>query len=94
MNKAAFVELVQQSGEYKTKKEAELAIASFVKAIERALVNRDEVSILGFGTFSAELQKGKSGKVPGTDKTYTTTDKIVPKCKFSATLKGVVASGK
>lgn len=94
MNKAAFVELVQQSGGYKTKKEAELAITAFTKAVETAMVNRDDISILGFGTFSTELQKGKTGKVPGTDKTYTTTDKIVPKCKFSSTLKDVVAAGK
>ena len=72
MNKAEFVELVQTSGEYKTKVEAEAAIKAFTEAVTTALVNKDDISLVGFGSFTAVLQKGKSGKVPGTDKTYTT----------------------
>lgn len=49
---------------------------------------------MGFGSFGASLQKGKSGKVPGTDKTYTTKDKMVPKFKAGKGLKDRVAAGK
>ncbi len=94
MNKAQFVELVQASGEYKTKVEAEAAIKAFTDAITTALVKKEDVSLVGFGSFVTTLQKGKSGKVPGTDKTYTTQDKMVPKFKAGKVLKERVASGK
>lgn len=94
MNKAQFVELVQASGEYKTKVEAEAAIKAFTDAITTALVKKEDVSLVGFGSFATTLQKGKSGKVPGTNKTYTTQDKMVPKFKAGKVLKERVASGK
>ena len=94
MNKAEFVELVQRSGSYSTKIEAEAAIKAFTGAVTTALVNKDDISLVGFGSFNAVLQKGKSGKVPGTDKTYTTEDKMVPKFKAGKGLKDRVAAGK
>ena len=94
MNKAKFVELVQAHGDYSTKVEAENAIKAFTEAVTQALVSKEDVSLVGFGSFSAALQKGKSGKVPGTDKTYTTQDKMVPKFKAGKVLKDRVADGK
>ena len=94
MNKAQFVELVQKNGDYKTKVEAELAIKAFTEAVAEALVAKEDVSLVGFGSFNAALQKGKSGKVPGTDKTYTTQDKMVPKFKAGKGLKHRVAAVK
>ena len=94
MNKAQFVELVQKSGDYKTKVEAETAIKAFTQAVTEALVSKEDVSLVGFGSFASALQKGKSGKVPGTDKTYTTSDKMVPKFKAGKGLKDRVAAGK
>ena len=94
MNKAQFVELVQKCGDYKTKVEAETAIAAFTDAVTEALVAKEDISLVGFGSFVATLQKGKSGKVPGTDKTYTTQDKMVPKFKAGKSLKDSVAAGK
>jgi len=94
MNKAQFVELVQTSGEYKTKIEAEAAIKAFTDAVTTALVQKEDISLVGFGSFVATLQKGKTGKVPGTDKTYTTQDKMVPKFKAGKGLKDRVAAGK
>ena len=49
MNKAQFVELVQASGEYKTKVEAEAAIKAFIEAVTTALVKKEDVSLVGFG---------------------------------------------
>ena len=94
MNKAQFVELVQASGNYKTKVEAEAAIKAFTEAVTVALVKKESVSLVGFGSFEASLQKGKSGKVPGTNKTYTTQDKMVPKFKAGKGLKDRVLAGK
>ncbi len=94
MNKAQFVELVQSCGEYKTKTEAEKAIKAFTDAVTEALVKKEDVSLVGFGSFTTVLQKGKTGKVPGTDKTYTTSDKMVPKFKAGKGLKDRVEAGK
>lgn len=94
MNKAEFVEMVQKHGEYKTKAEAETAIKAFTEAVTEALVAQSDVTLVGFGSFAASLQKGKSGTVPGTDKTYTTEDKMVPKFKAGKGLKDRVAAGK
>lgn len=94
MNKAQFVELVQKCGDYKTKVEAEAAIKAFSDAITEALVAKEDVTLVGFGSFCATLQKGKSGKVPGTDKSYSTQDKMVPKFKPGKSLKDSVAAGK
>ncbi len=94
MNKAQFVELVQECGSYKTKVEAEAAIKAFTEAVTSALIKKEDVSLVGFGSFTATLQKGKSGKVPGTDKTYTTQDKMVPKFKAGKGLKDRVEAGK
>jgi len=94
MNKAQFVELVQKHGGYKTKAEAETAIKAFTEAVVEALVAKDDVSLVGFGTFQAVFQKGKTGVIPGTDKKYTTQDKMVPKFKAGKGLKDKVAAGK
>ena len=94
MNKSEFVKLVQEKGEYKTQTEAEAAINAFKDAVIESLVSGDGVSLTGFVSFEKKLQKGKTGKVPGTDKTYTTTDKMVPKVKAGKTLKDIVAAGK
>lgn len=94
MNKAQFVELVQKHGDYKTKAEAEAAIKAFTEAVTDALVAKEDVTLVGFGSFSSSLQKGKSGTVPGTDKSYTTKDKMVPKFKAGKGLKDRVSVGK
>jgi len=94
MKKNEFVELVKVKGDFSSKKDAEKAIDAFTNAITDALARKEDVSILGFGSFTAVLQKGKTGKVPGTDKTYTTEDKMVPKFKAGNTLKNAVQNGK
>lgn len=94
MKKTQFVELVQQCGGYKTKAEAENVIKAFTGAITEALVKKEDVTLIGFASFSTGLQKGKSGTVPGTSKTYTTADKMVPRIKFGSTIKDRVEAGK
>ena len=91
MTKAEFVELVQTSGDYESKAAAEKAIKAFTDAITEALVKKETVSLVGFGTFStAEIAK-KEGKVPGTDKTYVKPAHTAPKFKFGKTIKEAVA---
>lgn len=91
MNKAEFVDLVKEVGEYVTKKEAEVAVNSFVAAVEKALSSGKAIELVGFGKFETVLQKGKEGKVPGGNKIYKTADKMVPKFKPGKGLKDLVA---
>ncbi|WP_457748601.1 HU family DNA-binding protein [Sulfurimonas sp.] len=90
MNKAEFIELVREKGEFDSKAAAVKAVDAVTKAITKALVQKESVPLVGFGTFSVALQKGRTGKVPGTNKEYTTEDKYVPKFKAGKSLKEAV----
>ena len=94
MKKSEFVELVKEKGGYETKAEAQRAIKSFIEAVEEALVNKKKVQLVGFGTFETVDVPEKSGKVPGTDKTYKKPAHTAPKFKFGKTLKDAVAKAK
>ena len=91
MTKAEFVELVKEKGGYESKAAAEKAIKAFTDAVTEALTKKESVTLVGFGTFSTVDVPEKSGKVPGTDKTYTKPAHTAPKFKFGKTVKDAVA---
>lgn len=91
MKKAEFVGLIQKQGGYQAKKEAEQALNAVLNAITEALTKKEDVALIGFGTFTTVLQKGKTGQIPGKPgQTYTTKDKYVPKFKAGKKLKEMV----
>ena len=92
MTKSEFVELVQETGGYDTKAAAEKAVKAFTDSVTAALVKKESVSLVGFGTFSTVEVAEKSGKIPGTDRTYTKAAHTAPKFKIGKTLKDAVAS--
>ena len=94
MKKNELLAAIKAAGSYKSLADAEHALKAVTTTIKDALVVGTEVAIPGFGKFESVLQKGKSGKVPGTAKTYTTQDKRVPKFKASSAFKDLVAAGK
>ena len=47
-----------------------------------------------YEVFETAIQKAKTGKVPGTNKTYTTKEKSVPKFRPGKGLKDQVAKAK
>jgi DNA-binding protein HU-beta len=91
MTKAEFVELVKEKGGYESKAAAEKAVKAFVDAVTEALTKKESVTLVGFGTFSTVDVPKKSGKVPGTDKTYTKPAHTAPKFKFGKSIKDAVA---
>ncbi len=91
MTKSEFVDLVQETGGFETKAAAEKAVKAFTDSVTAALVKKESVSLVGFGTFSTVEVAQKSGKVPGTDKTYTKAAHTAPKFKIGKTLKDAVA---
>jgi len=94
MTKAEFVELVQKKGDFESKAAAERAVKAFTDAVTEALVKKDKISLVGFGSFTTVDVPEKSGKVPGTNKTYKKPAHTAPKFKFGKTLKDAVAAGK
>jgi len=90
MKKAEFVELVKEKGGFESKAMAEKAIKAFTEAVTDALKNKKKVTLVGFGTFYTVEVPEKSGKVPGTDKTYTKPAHTAPKFKFGKTVKEAV----
>ncbi len=94
MTKADFVELLKENGEFSSKAAAENALKAFLDTVQDVLVKGDSVTFVGFGTFSAVDVPEKSGKIPGSDKTYTKAAHKAPKFKAGKSLKEAVEAGK
>ncbi len=93
MTKAQFVELYKQKGNFPSKAAAEKALKAFLDSITEVLVKGDSVTFTGFGTFAAVDVPEKTGKIPGSDKTYTKPAHKAPKFKAGKNLKEAVEKG-
>ena len=92
MTKADFIELVQKNGEFESRVAAERAVKAFIDSVTQSLVKKETVSLIGFGTFTTVEVAEKSGKIPGTDKSYTKAAHTAPKFKVGKTLKDTIAN--
>jgi len=90
MTKAEFVELVQKNGNFESKAAAERAVKAFTASVTEVLAKKDEITLVGFGTFSTAQVAAKTGTVPGTTKTYSKPAHTAPKFKFGKTVKDAV----
>ncbi|KAB3531852.1 HU family DNA-binding protein [Alkaliphilus serpentinus] len=63
MNKAELVSKMAEKSAL-TKKDAELALNSFMESVEEALVGGDKVQLVGFGTFDVRERKPRQGRNP------------------------------
>ena len=63
MNKQELISVVADKAGL-TKKDSEAAVNSMIDAIEAALVNREKVQLMGFGTFEARVRKARKGRNP------------------------------
>ncbi|PJA45942.1 DNA-binding protein [Candidatus Uhrbacteria bacterium CG_4_9_14_3_um_filter_50_9] len=71
-----------------SKKLGEDFIAAFEELVTRALVNGEEVTIAGFGTFSSRMRKGRIGVNPqNPSEKITIPSVLVPKFKAGKALK-------
>jgi DNA-binding protein HU-beta len=90
LNKSELVaKVAEKSGSTKT--DADKMVNALVETIQEEVKAGNSIELVGFGKFERAMQKGKEGKVPGTDKTYKTEDKYVPKFKVGKKFKDVVA---
>ena len=65
MNKAELVNAIANETGL-SKKDTEATINSFVNVVSNALVNKDKVQLIGFGTFETRERAARTGKNPQT----------------------------
>jgi len=63
MNKAELVAAVAEKANM-TKKDAEVAVNAFIDVVEDALVRKEKVQLIGFGTFETRGRKARQGRNP------------------------------
>ena len=70
-----------------TQKQADAALTAIVAAIEDTVAEKGSVSILGFGTFSAQAKAAKTRRNPRTGEAVTVPAKTVPVFKAEKAFK-------
>ena len=65
MNKTELVANVAEKAGL-TKKDAEKAVKALFSSIEEALVKKDKVQMIGFGTFEVKARAARTGRNPQT----------------------------
>ena len=85
MNKADLVEHVSKYLD--TKKEAAIAVDAVFEGISKALKKKDDVRIIGFGTFRVKHRKARMGRNPQTGAKIKIPARKVPTFSAGAELK-------
>lgn len=93
MKKSEFIAKVSEKSGL-TKKDSQAAIDATLDVIQETLVAGQEVSFLGFGTFSVTMRAARKARVPGTSKTIDVPATKAIKFKTGKILKDAVASAK
>jgi len=89
MNKAELVEAVAGSANL-SKADAGRAVDAVVDSITKALKRGEQVSVVGFGTFSVKHRAARSGRNPRTGETIAIAASNVPGFKAGKGLKDAV----
>lgn len=70
-----------------SKKDTEATINSFVNVVSNALVNKDKVQLIGFGTFETRERAERTGRNPQTNEEIKIPASTVPAFKAGKALK-------
>jgi len=89
VNKAELIEAVAEHAEM-TKAEAGRAIDAIVSTITTAMQKQDDVSLIGFGTFTVRERAARAGRNPQTGETIQIKAAKVPAFKAGKALKDAV----
>jgi DNA-binding protein HU-beta len=89
MNKAELVESVANAADL-SKADAARAVDAVVESITKALKKGQQVSVVGFGTFSVKHRAARSGRNPQTGETIKIKASNVPGFKAGKALKDAV----
>ena len=86
MNKAELIKAISNETGL-SKKDTETTINSFVNVVSNALVNKDKVQLIGFGTFETRERAARTGKNPQTGETLNIPASTTAALKVSKALK-------
>ena len=89
MNKAELITSMAEKSKL-TKKDAELALKSFIESVEEALENGEKVQLDGFGTFETRERAAREGRNPRTKEAITIPATTVPVFKAGKEFKDKV----
>jgi DNA-binding protein HU-beta len=89
MNKGELIEAVAAAADL-SKSDATKAVDAVVNSITRTLQKGDQVSIVGFGTFSVKDRAARTGRNPATGETIQIAASRAPGFKAGKALKDAV----
>ena len=89
MNKTQLVDKIAQGAEI-TKADAGRALDAFIEAVTDTLKDGDQVSLVGFGTFSVRERAARTGRNPQTGEAIQIAAAKVPGFKPGKGLKDAV----
>lgn len=89
MNKAELIEAMADSADI-SKAAATRALDGMVDAITAAMKEGDQVSLVGFGTFSVKERAARQGRNPQTGETIQIKASNIPSFKAGKALKDAV----
>lgn len=89
MNKAELVEAIAKETNL-SKKDSEAALKAFVEVVGKELAKGEDVSLIGFGTFSVGERAARTGRNPRTGEEIKIAAAKTPKFKPGKALKDLV----
>ena len=91
MNKNELVEFIATAADI-SKAKAALALDAFTVAVTNSLKKGEDVSLVGFGTFSVAERSARNGRNPLTGESIQIAASRAPKFRAGKTLKDAVAA--
>lgn len=86
MNKTDLINAIAEKAEL-TKADAGRAFDAFVEVVQKSLKKGEDVSVVGFGTFTVRARAARTGRNPRTNETIKIAASKVPAFKAGKTLK-------
>jgi DNA-binding protein HU-beta len=89
MNKTDLINAVAEQSQL-TKADAGRALEAFFETVQKALKNGDDVSVVGFGTFTVRERAARTGRNPRTNEEINIPASKIPAFKAGKGLKDAV----
>ena len=89
MNKSELIKEIAKHADV-TLKDAEKCLSAFTNAVTHSLKKKQDVTLVGFGTFQAKKRAAREGRNPQTGKTIKIAAKNVVKFKAGSDLQKAV----